>query len=166
MKKLYLTDKENLYKRLDDILNRLLHVPFEIKRTENGKPYIEGNPLFFSIAHSGERALIAVCDKSVGVDLELFKEKKHSAVLESLPANERAEIISDKDFLFHWTAREAFIKMRGGTLAADLKHIEFIGGKIYFYGVEQQCKVVRHNLDFGVAAVCVENACKPDKEPI
>ena len=42
-----------------DVLLRLL------ARTENGKPYIDGNPLYFSLSHSGKHGVIAVCDKPV-----------------------------------------------------------------------------------------------------
>lgn len=166
MTQLFLVFKNGLSERLENILKSHLQAPFEIKRTENGKPYIEGNPLFFSITHSGDRALVAISNVPVGVDLEVFNTKKYSAVLESFSANEKLEILSDSDFLFHWTAREAFIKMRGGTLAEDLKRIEFLNGEIYFDGIKQTCEIQRHNLGFGVAAVCVEINCKPNKDLI
>ena len=54
MNKLYFTKAEGIYDRLDNILRGLLGYPPEILRTENGKPYIEGKPLYFSISHRGK----------------------------------------------------------------------------------------------------------------
>ena len=40
----------------------------------NGKPYIEGNPFFFSLAHSGKYVVCAISDSPVGVDIEFDRE--------------------------------------------------------------------------------------------
>ena len=41
-----------LYKILDERLDC-----YRILKTENGKPYLEGDPLFFSISHSADREI-------------------------------------------------------------------------------------------------------------
>lgn len=155
MNKLFFTKAEGVYDTLDKILAELLGYSPEILRTENGKPYIGGNPLFFSISHSGKYAVIAVCDKPVGADLEIFKDKSRGLLISRFPPEEQAEIIDERQFLVHWTAREAFIKMKGGTLAKDLFNTAYSGGKIHYNGNEQSCKIQQHFTEYGVITVCI-----------
>ena len=75
----YFTGNENVYEKLENYLSGLLTSPFEILRTENGKPCLEGAPLFFSVSHSGDKALIVICDRPVGADLEIVKKRKYSS---------------------------------------------------------------------------------------
>jgi len=56
MFKLYTTKNERVYEKVKEVCQ----IDCEIKRTENGKPYFEGDPVFFSVSHTGETALIAV----------------------------------------------------------------------------------------------------------
>lgn len=154
MNKLYLTKADGIYDSLDRILIELTGEKQTILRTEKGKPYINGNPVYFSISHSKEYGAIAVCDRPVGVDLEVFAGKDRQAVISRLPLCEREEITCENDFLSHWTAREAFIKMTGGTLAEDFKSIAYCGGKMYFDGILQSCELFKYVLDYGIVTVC------------
>lgn len=156
MNKLYITKADGIHERLNGILFELFGFAPNISRTENGKPYIEGNPLFFSISHSGEHGVIAISNKPVGVDLEIFKGKDRLSFISRFCEQEQLEIASEKDFLFHWTAREAFIKMRGSTLAKDLKNTAYYGGNLYFEGNLQSCILQKHTLPFGVVTVCID----------
>lgn len=138
---------------LDGFLRARTGGECKILRTKNGKPYINA-PLFFSLAHSGRRAVIAVCDKPVGVDLELYKKKSRYAVSSRFSLRERGEIKSERDFLKHWTVREAFVKAIGGTLFSYLKGLEFFGGDLYLDGRKQDVKIRFYYFSFGVAALC------------
>lgn len=153
---LYLVPATDLYEQIKTLSLRYIAAPTEILRTENGKPYLEGDPLFFSLSHSGERAVIVFCDNPVGVDLELDRARNYSHVLFRFSERERQEIFTRRDFYLHWTAREAFLKMKGWTLAGYIKRLEYCDGKIFVDGTEQNCKITRHFFDFGVACVCTE----------
>ena len=157
MLEVYLTENKDVYTKIKQYLLRFLRSPFKILRTENGKPYIEGNPLFFSLSHSANWAVIAICDKPVGVDFEVFNGKVHPAVCSRFSQREQEEINCEKDFLLHWTAREAFIKMKGATLSEYFKKLEFYGGEIYFDGERQNLKIDLNEYPFGVCAVCCDN---------
>lgn len=146
----------SVHERLNKILNNKLGQPFKILKTANGKPYIEGTPLHFSLSHSGERGIIALSDKPIGVDLEIFKYKLRKSVIKRFSAREQTEIADERDFLRHWTVREAYVKLHGLTLAETWKHIEFFGGKLYFDGQLQWVKIRHYSFSFGVAAVCCE----------
>lgn len=150
------TENRDLYEKIKARSLRYIPAPFEILRTENGKPYFKGDPLFFSLSHSGGKAVYALSDRAVGVDLELFKEREHSAVLGRFSEREQAEICGERDFLIHWTVREAFIKMKGETVATYLSRLEYFGGSIYLDGEAQDAEITLYEKDYGVAAVCAE----------
>lgn len=155
MIELYLC-RGDVHERLNGILSNKLAQPFEILKTENGKPYVAGNPLHFSLSHSGDRGIVAISDKPIGVDIEIFKGKLRKSVLERFSAREQAEIANERDFLIHWTAREAYVKLYGRTIAKMLNRVEFFGGKLYLDGQLQSVKIRHYYFSFGVAAVCTE----------
>lgn len=154
MLKIYFTENEDVYEKLKSYLSGLLTSPFNILRTENGKPYLEGDPLFFSVSHSRGRALIAISDKPVGADLEAVTERKYKAVLSSFPEKEKAEIANAQDFLKHWVVREAYIKMLGSTLAEKLKNLSFTDGVLYDGGAPAECEITQGNKDGCVYCIC------------
>ena len=57
--------------------------------SEHGKPELPGSRVRFNLAHSGERALIAVGDVEVGVDLERTARSSR-AIERTLTDGERA----------------------------------------------------------------------------
>ena len=68
---------------------------------EKGKPYIEGNPFYFSLSHSGDYAVCAISDSPVGVDVE--KEKELSEKIKNRFAKN----------ILEWTKKEAKGKLTG-----------------------------------------------------
>lgn len=149
--------RDDVHERLNDLLEERLSAPFEILKTENGKPYIGGNPLYFSLSHSGTRGIIAISDKPIGVDLEVYSESMRLSVFERFSECEQAEIADGRDFLKHWTAREAYVKTYGLTIAETWKRIEFLDGKLYFDGIRQNVIIRTYDFGFGVGAVCFED---------
>ncbi len=142
MLEVYLTENESVHEKAKILIARHICGSFEVKTTENGKPYIEGNPLYFSVSHSRTVAVIALSDSPVGVDTEIFTNRKFESVLNRFTTSEKVEINGDfTAFLKNWTVKEAFIKMNGGTLATDLKKLEFVDGKLYCDG-KLQCSAI------------------------
>ena len=155
MIRIIFTDKENLHGLTKRILSEELSAPVTILQTSEGKPYIEGNPLYFSMSHSGNKGVVAIYDNPVGVDLENIKNKNYPATLSRFPAREQKEITSQEDFIRHWTAREAYIKMHGYTLASAFKHLEYFGGQIYFKNEKQPCEITHYKVGkSGILAIC------------
>ena len=153
---LYFLEKEGLYEGVKALLSKHIPAPIEILHTACGKPYVEGNPLYFSLSHSGERAVAAISKSPIGVDFELFTGKRRSAVINRFSERERGEIHDEGDFLRHWTAREAYIKLKGLTLAQTLKHLEFDGGELFFKDERLSVKIDFYEKEDGVIAVCTE----------
>ncbi len=140
------------------ILNEYYNIPnAEICKSNFGKPYVK-NEIFFNVTHSESLLAVAVSDTSVGIDCEFLNEKEHIAVLSKFSAREQKEINSPYDFYEHWTAKEAFIKYIGTSIAKDLKNVEFFNGKIYFCNEEQPISITRLYVDnYTIACVSKNN---------
>lgn len=148
MVKIYSTENRDVYKKL----RALLRCDGEIKRTSNGKPYIDG--LHFSITHTADVAFIAVGDAPVGIDAEVFKERPYPHILRRFTERERAEISNSSDFLKNWVVKEAYIKMLGATLATRLKRLEYVDGVLYSDGDKAKCNLLCAKRENCVVAVC------------
>ena len=146
---------ENVRERLKDLLDSKLK-SYEILKTESGKPYLKGDPLCFSYSHSGDKGLIAISENPVGADLEIYKNRTFEAIITRFTERERGEIAREEDFLRHWTAREAYVKLFGLTLAETLKRIEFFDGKIFIDGLPTRTRVRHYRFDCGIGAICTE----------
>lgn len=114
---------------LSEILKSELGIEeYEIKIGPYGKPYLDKENVFFSIAHSGGFVLCAVSDKEIGADIEtiapLTKEKASDLAKRFFSPNE-LEYLSKNDFdpmCFYsiWTRKEAFSKCLGTPLMQNL----------------------------------------------
>lgn len=160
MIEVYSTKNLRVHEKVIILLKRQLGAWSDVSITANGKPYIEGNPVYFSITHSLNGALIAICDRAVGVDME-FPENiaKFRHILMRFTRNEQDEIGADPlRFAANWTVKEAYIKMKGGTLAHDLKRLEYYKNRLFVDGKEAACGYVTHtDPNFGgLYAICAE----------
>lgn len=157
---LYWTKNVDIHKKIQILSARRIGSDFKISKDPNGKPYAEGNPIYFSLSHSRGRALIALCDKPVGVDLKFYDNtRRFSHILSRFTENEKREI--DGAFCFfirNWIIKAAYIKMTGGTLTRDLKRLEYYGNKLYVDGTEANCAygAILHWPTGMVYAVCAE----------
>lgn len=124
-----------------------------IYKDERGKPYCDGKT-YFNLSHSGGLCAIALSPLPVGVDCELPSGKSYVKVLSSFPEEERREIATERDFFMHWTAREAYAKLRGDGIWKYVRRLAFIGGRLFLDGLP-----VEENVSFcfereAVTAVC------------
>lgn len=95
-------------------------------KNEYGKPYLEGFSLFFSLSHSGTMTAIAVHDREIGLDIEQKRAKKVENIQRNLTNAEKNE-----DFFKVWTAKEAYVKFRGVSLARLYRKLEYKNGALY-----------------------------------
>ena len=95
---------------------------------ENGKPYIPGNPIYFSISHSGTKAMVVFSDSEVGCDVQEMKKKAVSLADKYFTDDEKKEIDNSEDpvrtFYKLWTLKECYMKSSGKGLALGLKNID------------------------------------------
>jgi phosphopantetheinyl transferase len=154
MTTIYLTENCDLYDKAKTLSLRHICHPIEILKTENGKPYFEGNELYLSISHKQNLGVITLSTLPVGVDVELFSGKEHNPIISRFEEKERGEIQSERDFLIHWTVREAFVKLQGNRLADLFRHLSCFGGNIYLDGNKQTCNVSFYDIDNGIICLC------------
>ena len=77
-------------------------------RAARGKPALAGShDVRFSVADSGDLALVAFAGRDVGVDVERIRDR---------PIAARAEALGIERFFERWTRLEARGKVRGGGL--------------------------------------------------
>lgn len=151
----YISTAKSVHDELKTQLDRHICGSYEILRTENSKPYIKGNPVYFSLSHSGETGIFAISDKPVGLDFEILKPREFQSVLSRFTKREQIEIGGDLNkFLINWVAKEAYIKLIGGKVFEDLKNLEFFEGKLYYFGMEKP--VYFRHMCGGICAVCTE----------
>ena len=95
---------------------------------ENGKPYIPGNPIYFSISHSGTKAMVVFSDSEVGCDVQEMKKKAVSLADKYFTDAEKKEMDDSEDpvrtFYKLWTLKECYMKSSGKGLALGLKNID------------------------------------------
>lgn len=100
---------------LDFVLREYYNISdYTLNVGENGKPYIEGEPVFFNISHSGGIVALAIGDSPVGIDTEPVREIRREVVkrftgFDSESATER---------LFAWLRHESYGKLTGEGVAA------------------------------------------------
>ncbi len=97
-----------------------------IRFYENGKPYIEGNPVYFSLSHTRGLAVCAVSDFPVGIDAEMLRETKMSAMKRFTQAEQSYIHTSDdmkKAFFTVWTGKESAVKVLGGSIFSSLDKV-------------------------------------------
>ena len=93
---------------------------------QHGKPHLKTSArheLNFSLSHSGDRLLIAICHNcEIGVDIERIQERSNPLPLarhfmsgdETLQLAELKDPVAQREFFFTlWTRKEAYIKALG-----------------------------------------------------
>jgi 4'-phosphopantetheinyl transferase len=106
---------------LETVLGR--EAAFRIRQHGRGKPYLDGGP-YFSVSHSGDWAVLAVCGESAGFDIELVRADRDTALVARRVFHAGETVLAKRDvrmFYRVWTAKESYLKMLGrpSTSVAD-----------------------------------------------
>lgn len=105
---------------LDFVLREYYNIDaYELKRTQSGKPYIEGHPVHFNLSHSGGVVVLAVSDEAVGVDVEPMRDIRPEVIKRFLGA----EISEPEERLWVWLERESYGKMTGEGFAVSEERV-------------------------------------------
>ncbi|MBO5412017.1 MAG: 4'-phosphopantetheinyl transferase superfamily protein [Clostridia bacterium] len=145
---------------------KILHEYFKldevsVKRTKNGKPYVDVRPsLHFSVSHTDTMLFIAFSDQEIGIDAEHnARQVNYLPILKKLPSIERENIRTQQDFLQLWTAKESVVKYLGECLSKGLKEIELQTDGIDYKGKRLPCRLTQLTLAEHVISVCSEKDC-------
>lgn len=117
---------------------------------ENGKPYIDGQDVFFSLSHSGNWALCAVSDCEVGCDIERIKPVDIKLARRFSPGEYASILRADEEkrqslFYRFWTLKESFMKATGLGFSLPLEQfqIELNDGISVIHSVDERSHVFR-----------------------
>ncbi len=110
------------------LLWRELGIPLQeqrVLRTSQGKPYLPDWPdAHFNISHSGGLVACAVCDRPVGVDVQVIRPFNPALARRVCSEAERRQLASDahpaEAFTALWAQKEAWVKLQGTGIAALL----------------------------------------------
>lgn len=118
---------------LANYLKRPIHT-ITFQKNEFGKPYLEDNPIYFNISHSGQWVVGAVSDCPVGIDVEEVKVAKSAKldIAQRFFSEEEYrwltsfndEVLCQKMFYMLWSGKESYIKMIGEGLSIPLNEFE------------------------------------------
>lgn len=89
---------------------------------DNGKPYLVGCPLHFSISHSGDMVAVSVCDTEVGIDVQKTVDDYARIAKKVCTPDEIAFIKNKYDFIKVWAHKEATVKCTGEGISAMTKY--------------------------------------------
>lgn len=92
---------------LSKILDEYYGIKDEIKE-EGGKPYIQNNPIYFSISHSNSLLGIAFSKNPIGFDIEIKEEKDYKKISKRM--NFGLNDPTKEEFYKAWTKYEAELK--------------------------------------------------------
>lgn len=119
---------ELLLLRLLQELCPALSAPLDIVAGEDGKPELRGRELYFSLSHSGDRAVCAVSDSPVGVDIQKAEPFHEALSRRFFTAGEHAALLAadDRDYAFTrlWCLKESYLKYLGTGLSKPLASFE------------------------------------------
>lgn len=106
---------------------------YNFTKNDYGKYYIENNPVYFNISHSGKYAVVSLSDKNIGCDIELIKKPNLNIARRFFTENETDHILSYNDetlrnklFFRYWTLKESYVKCIGNGLSIPLDSFSVI----------------------------------------
>lgn len=94
-----------------------------LKRSEKGKPYFDGFPIYCSVSHSGKLWVCLFSSQQVGVDIQKNQQKNHLAIARRFFQPEEQKAVETgglSAFIALWCRKEAFIKYQGSTIGETI----------------------------------------------
>ena len=80
-----------------------------ILENEYGKPYIKDSNIYYSISHSNNLVMVAIDDKTIGIDIQFIKNK-----------NKNDFILNESEYKYNYieifSLKESYIKCIGSNI--------------------------------------------------
>jgi 4'-phosphopantetheinyl transferase len=141
-----------------------------IEQGETGKPFLPGNELHFNLTHSGEVALVALCEQApLGIDLERVHELGDlDALLRRVCTERERERLAAMPepsriaaFLRLWVRKEALVKATGEGIGGSLQRLEVLGDELSAAGESWRIVDLEVPAPGHLAAVAIAAAIDP-----
>lgn len=142
-----------------DFLCKVLREYYGVDRPQfeigaHGKPRLSTGTPCFNLTHSGNVTAVAVSKREVGLDLQFRKERDFTALSKRMTPAEREE-----DFYRVWTAKEAYVKYLGSSLAEEYPSLQFHGGVLYRNGEHTGVSLFFRETEEYVLCLCTAAPC-------
>ena len=103
--------------------------PMALRKNRYGKPFLEGNPVQFSLSHAGDWAVCGLADCPLGVDIEKVQPVERGMYELCLTSQERQQLEQvstppERRFVQLWTMKESFGKLRGDGLNCGFQRFQ------------------------------------------
>ena len=109
-----------------EMLTALLASTPSFLYNEYGAPYLEKGP-YFSISHCKQGIAVAVSETPIGIDIEAIRPFNEGLMRKTMNSEEQTYILSslnpEIEFIRLWTRKEAYVKMQGTGIIADMHDI-------------------------------------------
>ena len=109
-----------------EMLTALLASTPSFLYNEYGAPYLENGP-YFSISHCKQGIAVAVSETPIGIDIEAIRPFNEGLMRKTMNSEEQTYILSslnpEIEFIRLWTQKEAYVKMQGTGIIADMHDI-------------------------------------------
>lgn len=92
-----------------------------LRKTPQGKPYLENSPFCVSISHSGEFWICVLSEREVGVDIERNRVCRYEKIAARFFSSEEQQAVASKGremFFRIWAAKESRVKYTGEGLSS------------------------------------------------
>jgi 4'-phosphopantetheinyl transferase len=103
-----------------------LHPTPSFLYNEYRAPYLENGP-YFSISHCKQGIAVAVSETPIGIDIEAIRPFNEGLMRKTMNSEEQTYILSslnpEIEFIRLWTRKEAYVKMQGTGIIADMHDI-------------------------------------------
>lgn len=137
---------------------------YTVLTQKGGKPYLEGNPLYFNLSHSGDYALCAISSAPVGCDIEASATPDLRLAQRFFCPEENQWIQAgqnkaqqDHRFYRLWTLKESFVKATGQGLQLPLNAFCFnFSTEVPILQGQNQWHFKEYSLDGYHCAVCAQ----------
>lgn len=133
---------------------------FEIYENDHGKPYIKGEKdIFFNLSHSGDKAIIAISDMEVGIDIQEITHFEKGLIKRVFTEEEIEQVSAaegEKDAIYTalWTAKESIMKYYGKGLSMDPLKIEIRVKTSTDFETDGELKLFRKEMEGYQITVC------------
>jgi len=103
----------------------------ELRKGNNGKPYVKDFPVHFNVSHAGDYVVVAIADQEIGIDIEQMEKIDMRIAKRILSSYEYDDLVSEdtEDQLQHfyslWTLKESYVKLLGTGLSMPLDSFGF-----------------------------------------
>ncbi len=111
-----------------ELLGRL-NVPLALQYRygANGKPYLQGDPFYFNLSHSGNYVICAVSTREIGADIQQHGAGGMERLAQRFFSADEVSALQacgeEREALFYrlWTRKEAYGKLTGRGIAGALE---------------------------------------------